>query len=180
MGLPNYLKSALGTAIVWGQPGASGVTKDLTLNALASGSARMGAKADLGATFDEDYVAIVIAETGSAPTAGFTADLFLAYSYDDTTWPGGVTGSDGAWPADGNEDEWLAQLAEGFIGSFKATNDANTVGIQNAIVFRPATRYVAPVFDNNLGQAIRNEGTATDNNSRVILIPKRHLIQQDA
>jgi hypothetical protein len=42
---------------------------------------------------------------------------------------------------------------------------------QNAVIIRPTARYVAPVIDNNLGQAIRNETTATDNDSRLILIP---------
>ena len=43
--------------------------------------------------------------------------------------------------------------------------------IQAPVVWRPIGRYVAPIVDNNLGQAIRDEATATNNGSRVILIP---------
>jgi hypothetical protein len=51
------------------------------------------------------------------------------------------------------------------------TNVSNTVIRQNAFLFRPISRYVAPIWDNNSGQALRNETTATDNESRVILVP---------
>jgi hypothetical protein len=43
--------------------------------------------------------------------------------------------------------------------------------IQAPVVWRPIGRYVAPIADNNLGVAVRDETTATDNASRVILIP---------
>ncbi len=162
----------LGTPAIWGEAGGAGVTKTLSLDALASGSARMGASLDLGAQWDQEYYVQLIIESGSAPTAGGTVDLYLACSNDGTTWPAGVTGSDGAWPADGNEDEWAAQLG-GPVCSLVATNDATTVQVQQPVIWRPTGRYVVPVVDNNMDQAVRDEATATNNDSRVILVPRQ-------
>ncbi len=163
-----------GTAVIWGEAGASGVTKTLSFDALASGSARMGASADLGADWDQEYLAILIIESGTAPTAGMAIDGYLAFSYDNSTWPAGVSGSDAAWPADGNEDEWAKQLGRPVI-SLISTNDGNVSQVQNGVRFRPKARYVAPVVDNNWDQAIRDEATATNNDSRFIIIPLQSL-----
>jgi len=179
MALPDYFKIAQGTSIVWGEAGASGVTHTLTFEALASGSGRMGAKADLGANWDEEYILIVWIESGTAPTAGGSVDVYLAWSHDDTNFPGGVSGSDGAWPADGNEDEWALQLGVPAI-SLIATNDGTTIQRQNARIIRPVSRYVAPVVDNNWSQAFRDETTATDNDARIILMPRQLFIQDAA
>jgi hypothetical protein len=59
-----------------------------------------------------------------------------------------------------------------------ATADANTVLEQAPVVWRPRGRYVVAILDNNLGQAFRDETTATDNGSRVILIPRRQKINE--
>jgi hypothetical protein len=177
--LPDYLKAEHGTAVIWGEAGASGVTKTLSFDALASGSGRMGASADLGAAWDQDYYVQLIIETGTAPTAGGSVEAYLACSYDNSTWPAGVSGSDGAWPADGNEDEWARQL--GLPATvLVATNDANTVQVQAPVIWRPTGRYVAPVVDNNMDQAVRDEATATNNESRLILVPVRSLVQDTA
>lgn len=175
MALPDYLAASHGTAVIWGEAGASGVTATLSLDALASGSARMGAAVDLGATWDQDYYVQLVIESGTAPTAGGTVDLYLASSYDNSTWPAGVSGSDGAWPADGNEDEWAKQLGLP-VCQLVATNDGNTVQKQQPVLWRPVGRYVVPVVDNNMDQAIRDEATATNNDSRVILVPVRSSV----
>lgn len=170
MALPDYARTTPGTAVIWGEAGAGGVTKTLSFDALASGSGRMGASADLGATFPE-YISIqLIVESGTAPTAGGTVDLYLAWSDDNSTWPAGVSGSDAAWPGDGNEDEWAKQLGAP-VTSLVATNDTDTVQVQNAVVVKTHGRYVTPVVDNNMDQAIRDEATATNNGSRIRLIP---------
>lgn len=179
MGLPDYFKIEPGTAIIWGEAGASGVTHTLSLDALADGVARMGAVADLGAQFDEEYAVMLVIETGTAPTAGNRVDLYLPCTHSTSYYPGGVTGSDGAWPGDSNEDEWALQLGAPVV-SLIATNDGNTVQIQAPVIWRPSGRYVVPVVDNNLGQAVRDETTATDNDSRVILVPRRMLVQDAA
>jgi len=169
MALPDSFKLEQGTAIVWGQPSASGVTANLSLNALADGAARMGASVDLGANWDRDYALYIVSETGTAPTAGLTHDIYFAHSRNNTDWPGGVTGSDAAYTL-GTSDANLRQIGQP-AGSLIVTNSANAVLRQNAIIFRPIAQYVAPIWDNNSGQALRNETTATDNDSRIILVP---------
>jgi hypothetical protein len=175
MALPDKILVEQGTAIVWGEAGASGVTATLSLDGLASGSARMGASVDLGINWRREYLVILQVETGTAPTAGLTVELYLASSHDNSTWPGGVTGSDNPWPGDGNEDEWSPQLGN-HVSVLVATNDGNTIQTQNAVIWRATGRYVAPVVDNNLNFAFRDETTATDNGSRVILVPLDEVI----
>lgn len=159
-----------GTSVVWGESGGSGVTNTLSLDALASTKARMGASVDLGANWQRLHVVEFRVETGTAPTAGTQAHLYLASSVDNSNWPGGVTGSDAAYK-DGEETEWLAQLSGAFVCSLNATNDATTVQKQAGVLWMPKGRYVAPVVHNQLGQAFRDETTASDNDSRVILTP---------
>jgi hypothetical protein len=169
MALPDYFKVEQGTAIIWGEAGASGVTHTLSFDALANAAARQGASADLGSDWDRDYAVYIIIETGTAPTAGNTVDLYLVNSRDGSEWPAKVTGSDGAYTL-GTADANLRQAGPA-AASLVATADADTVLIQAPVVWRPIGRYVAPIVDNNLGQAIRDEATATNNGSRVILIP---------
>jgi hypothetical protein len=169
MALPDTFKVSQGTAIIWGEAGASGVTNTLSLDALADGAARQGASVDLGSDWDRDYAVYLVVETGTAPTAGNVVDLYLVSSQNGTDWPAKVTGSDAAYTL-GTADANLRQAGPPVVSLF-ATNDANTVLRQAPVVWRPAGRYVAPIFDNNLGQAIRDETTATNNDSRVIIIP---------
>ena len=176
MALPDTFFVEQGTPIIWGEAGASGVTATLSLDGLANGSARMGASVDLGAKFARRYAVYFLVETGTAPTAGLTAELYLVCSYNGTTWPGGVTGSDGAWPSDGNEDEWSPQLGNP-VSVLVATNDGNTVQVQGPVIWEATGRYVAPVVDNNLGQTFRDQATATNNGSRVILVPLNEGVQ---
>lgn len=178
MALPDYFKAEMGTAVILGESGASGVTVALSFDALASGSGRMSAEFDLGADWDQLQIVWFYIETGTAPTAGGTVDFYAASSYDGTTYPGGVSGSEGAWPADGNEDEWAKQLE--LIGQYVATNDTNTVGVQAPVLWLPKSRYNCIVADNNMDQAVRDEATATNNDSRVIIVPYRQLVQDTA
>ena len=174
MALPDYIEATQGTAIVWGEAGASGVTATLSLDALANGAARMGAAVDLGANFADEYIVELRVETGTAPTAGSTVELYLLSSTDNTNWPAKVTGSDGAYTL-GTSDANLKQVGSPVV-TLVATNDGNTVLIQSQSIWRPRGRYVVPIVDNNLGQAFRDETTATDNGSRVILTPRRIVI----
>lgn len=179
MALPDYLSQEPGTALVWGEAGASGVTHTLTFDALASGSGRMGAEADLGANWAAGFSVELRVESGTAPTAGGTVELYLACSSDGTNYPAGVTGSDGAWPGDGNEDEWKTQLGLPVV-ILSATNDGTVVQQQNAVHWYPPCRFVVPVVDNNWSQAVRDEATATNNDSRVILTPLHTGIEDSA
>jgi len=171
-----YAKAEAGTAIVWGEAGGSGVTNTLSLDALANDAARMGAAVDLGAAWDQEYDVHLWVETGTAPTAGNAAELYLACSYDNTNWPGKVTGSDAAYPAtvDANKKQLWSPVVQ-----LVATNDGNTVLKQNPVTWRPSGRYVVPVVVNKLGQAFRDQGTNSNNGSRVILVPRR-CKQQDS
>lgn len=179
MALPDYFKTEPGTAVIWGEDGGAGVTLTLALDALADGAARMGDVADLGAAWDEEYMVMLVVETGTAPTAGLRVDLYLPCTHSASYYPGGVTGTDGAWPADGAEDEWALQLGAPVV-SLIATNDGNVTQVQAPVIWRPAARYVVPVVDNNLGQAFRDQAAAADNTSRVILVPRRLLVQDAA
>ena len=174
MALPDYVEITQGTAVVWGEAGASGVTATLSLDALANGAARQGASVDLGANFADEYIVELRVETGTAPTAGNTVELYLLSSTDNTNWPAKVTGSDGAYTL-GTSDANLRQAGPP-VATLIATNDGNTVLIQSQSIWRPRGRYVVPIVDNNLGQAFRDETTATDNGSRVILTPRRTVI----
>ena len=176
MALPDYVEITQGTAVVWGEAGASGVTATLSLDALANGAARQGASVDLGANFADEYMVELRVETGTAPTAGNTVELYLLSSTDNTNWPAKVTGSDGAYTL-GTSDANLRQAGPP-VATLVATNDGNTVLIQNQSIWRPRGRYVVPIVDNNLGQAFRDETTATDNGSRVILTPRRTVINE--
>jgi hypothetical protein len=174
MALPDYVEITQGTAIVWGEAGASGVTATLSLDGLASGAARQGASVDLGANFADEYIVELRVETGTAPTAGNTAELYLLSSTDNSNWPAKVTGSDAAYTL-GTSDANLRQAGPPVV-TLVATNDGNTVLIQNQSIWRPRGRYVSPIVDNNLGVAFRDETTATDNGSRVILTPRRTVV----
>jgi len=174
MGLPDYIQITQGTAIVWGESGGSGVTATLSLNNLANGSAQQGAYVDLGANYEGTYIAILAIETGTAATAGNTYDLFFGYSHDNTVWPAKLTGSNGSYTL-GTSDANLRQIGSPAV-SLVVTADGNTVLTQVGSIVRPRGRYVAPLVDNNSGQATRNQGTASDNLSRVYLIPRRLVI----
>jgi len=113
-------------------------------------------------------------ETGTAPTAGLTVEVYLLSSWDNTNWPAKATGSDGAYTL-GTSDANLRQAGAPVI-TLVATNDADTVLTQAPVIWRPRGRYVAPILDNNLGQAIRDEATATNNGTRIILVPRRTII----
>lgn len=174
MALPDYIEVTSGTPVIWGEAGASGVTATLSLDGLANGAARQGNYVDLGANYADEYYVYLIVETGTAPTAGLTAELYLLSSYNGTTWPAKATGSDAAYTL-GTSDANLRQAGTPVV-SLIATNDTNTTLVQMPVIWRPRGRYVAPIVDNNLGQAFRDETTATDNDSRVILIPRRSVI----
>ena len=174
MALPDYIEATQGTAIIWGEAGASGVTATLSVDGLANAAARQGASVDLGANFADEYLVYLQVETGTAPTAGNTVEVYLLSSWDNTNWPAKVTGSDGAYTL-GTSDANLRQAGPPVV-TLVATNDGNTVLTQAPTIWRPRGRYVAPIIDNNLGQAFRDETTATDNGTRIILVPRRTVI----
>lgn len=177
MALPDYSGLVQGTPIIWGESGASGVTHTMSLDALANGTAQQGASADLALSLSGGAVLLLpqfcyvylSVETGTAPTAGLTVELYLVSSYNNTLWPAKATGSNGSYTL-GTSDANLRQAGNPVV-SLSATNDGNTVLTQAPSIWVPRGRYVAPIVDNNLGQAFRDEATASNNDSRVIVVP---------
>lgn len=176
MALPDYQEVTQGTAIVWGESGGSGVTATMAVNALANGAAWMGAAVDLGANFARRYRVTLRTETGTAPTAGNTDDLHLVTSADNTNWPAKVTGSSASYTL-GTSDANLRQAGPPVV-SLIATADANTTLEQASVIWEPEGRYVVPIRVNRMGQAYRNQATASNNTSRVILTPLRDVINE--
>jgi len=171
--MPTYLLAEMGTAVVWGHPSGSGVTHNLSINNLANAAGRMGVYADLGATWNQLHILEAWVETGTAPTAGATCEVYLAFSRDGSNWPGKVDGTDAAYPATVASNK--LQLGLPYV--LVATNDTNTTIRQNAVLVRPRAQYVAPVFVNLLGQATRNQATPANNTSRVFLTAYKESVQ---
>ena len=175
MTLPDFLKLNQGTAIVWGVPSAVlmglTVTKDMSIDALASGSGRNGVYADLGADFEQEYAVFILAETGTAPTAGNVVEVFFATSPVTSAFPGKATGTDAVYSSTPSVASNKLQIG-GVPFILTATADTNTELIQYAGIFTPPCRYVAPVYINSLGQALRDEATASNNTSGIILVPR--------
>ena len=105
-----------------------------------------------------------------APTAGEVIELYWAASHDNTTFPGGATGTDAAYKA-GEEAEWAKQLM--LIGCLVVTNDADSVVQTQVFVFEPPTRYGCPVIINNAGQAFEGD----DDSHQLTLTPVVDEIQ---
>ncbi len=148
-----------GADIVWK---ASGGDYAITLASISNGAGRCGAKADLGAAFAARYAMTVEINLDVAPTAGNTIEVYWAPSHNNTTFPGGATGTDAAYKA-GEEDEWKKQLLS--IGCVVVTADADTIVQTQTFVFSPPARYGCPVVINKTGVAF--EG---DNNSHQLTL----------
>lgn len=164
---------AQGTEIVWGTSGGAGITsgKNILLDNLASGAAREGVYADLGATFSEWYRLWIVIETGTAPAAERQIDVHLNWSYDGTNWSGGGTGTDAAFTL-GTNDVNLRNINGGSISGLLQPGAAgNTTFRSGPFDVLARGRYVSPIVVNRMDVAIRNQTTDSDNTSRIILVP---------
>ena len=100
----------------------------------------------------------------AAPSAGTAIEIYWAASRDNTTFPGGATGSDGAYKP-GEESEWKRQLM--LIGCLVLTADGASV-VQTAVFeFWPPTRYGCPVVINTSGQILEDDNDA----HRITFVP---------
>jgi len=140
-----------GTAMIWK---ASGGDYAITLTSIADGAGRCGVKADLGAAFAPKYALTAEINLDAAPTAGEVIEIYWAPSRDNSTFPGGATGTDVAYKA-GEEDEWKKQLL--FVGAIVVTADADAVVQTQVFVFSPPARYGCPVVINHSGQAFEGD-----------------------
>lgn len=161
-----------GTPIVWGTSGGSGVTKNILLDALAAGAAREGVYADLGATFPEWFSLWLWAETGTAPTADEQVECWLNWSHNTTDWSGGGTGTDAAYTIGSNNANLRLVNQGSQSANVLVTATANTLFKAGPFSVRARARYVSPIVVNRFAtQTLRDQATASDHASRVILVP---------
>ena len=112
---------------------------------------------DLGDPCDMEYVFALFIDANVAPTEDNVAEMYLAFSPDNSNWPGGVSGSDAVFAG---KKEQLVKLRP-FLTQNTTDNQMMILGR-----VRPSARYVVPVVINTLGQALAAAG-----NSYVIAWP---------
>lgn len=148
--MANEVLQKYGTATTWT---SSGGDKAMSMASLASGSARVGASLDRGATRSRKMVFELQVDLGTSPTKGTTVDLYLITSSDNTNWDGGTAPSDAAL---GSVDT-LPQLT--YVGSL-VVDDITTPNQRTSFEIENGARYIAPVVHNNgTGQSFSATGT---------------------
>ncbi len=162
--MPTEILIRQGTAKVWK---ATGGDYAMTLAGLAEQAGRMGQKADLAdaaGRLAPRWAVVAKLNMDVAPAAGSVLELYWAPSCDNTSFPGGVTGSDGPYKP-GEEDEWKKQLL--LVGCVVLTADADSVVQTQVFEFWPPARYGCPVIVNKSGQALEGD----DDAHRITLVP---------
>lgn len=157
-----------GTATVWADTTdysstVSGLarTHQIDLTSLASGSARQGAKADLGATRAAKYNVLIAIEIAASAASDEKIDVYFGFSPSATAGnanPGGLTGADAAYTGTAGDSlaDSLKQLE--FAGSLITTADNTTVVQYGKVGELYATgRYVSPVLVNNSTGALMTD-----------------------
>lgn len=160
------------TPIVWGPSGASGVTRDLSINGLGANAAWMGQAADLGEFYPALIELTMEYETGNAPAALAEISTYLAWSRNGTSWPGLVTGLDASYTIGANDIN-LRPLGMNY--PWLARAEANTLQRYFTYLIVPRGRWVAPVVHNRMGVTFRNQSPATANLSRITIVPSLEL-----
>ena len=162
----NEILTKTGTPIVWADTtdfpggGVGGLvrTHQIDLTSLASGAARQGAKADLGATRARRFAVVTRLEYAVAPTAADLASIWLGESHSGTAGtlnPGNLTGADAAYTgySGGTLADSIKQLR--FAGAMILENVATTtVQYQSVGIVEDLQRYVSPVLYNEADQAL--------------------------
>lgn len=177
MALPDNFQFNIGNAITWGDSGAAGVTSGawLSFNALASAAGQMGQSMDLGSLFAMDWACILAVEAGgTAPASGTIAEAYLAFSYNNSWWPGFVSGANAAYPVTVDQNKRMLGTPVNIV---TAVNTSNTLFVQAPTVFTPLGRYVSPVVVNLLGTIVRSYAAPSSGNSRLILYPLQGTVQ---
>ena len=175
MAVLGYSKLEQGSLVTWQ---ASGGTYTMTgMDGLANNGARMGPSHDLGARFYEAHAVWLISKLSNASVGNQKrVNLYLPTSRDNLagSWPGRVTGSDGAYPP-GSEtlDDVIAQLGATMGLTMIGDTDSQQ---QEAFIWYPPRRYVAPVLVNRAGQSL----SLTANDTQILMAPLRRLIEDVA
>ena len=150
MSVNAYLNNIQGAAISW-KPSTG--TYLMTCSALASTSARQGAKGDLasgGTAWAQRWAGLVNYTLGAAVTNGNAVELYWAPSPTSTAGtdnPGGANGTDAAFATPA---EYKLQLL--FLGNLNPSNNAGTGTQIQEFEFFPPTQYGMPVIVNSSGQ----------------------------
>lgn len=169
MALPDSAKLTIGTPIVLadttdygsGSAALGARTDQIDLTSLASDAARQSDQVDFTANLDLEYVVAAAIEFDTAPTAGETMDLYIAWSNDSTAAdgnPAGISGSDAAYTGySSNLANSLKQLQ--YVGSLVSTVQiATTVQVDTAIAtITPRARYGTLVVHNNTSDALEGD-----------------------
>ena len=161
------------SAVVWADTtdfSVTGITRthQIDLTSLASGAARQGAKADLGANPADEYIVECAFEFGgSAPTIGLPMMIYFGFSDNATAGtlnPGGLSGTDAAGITTATGRSQLFQA-----GLFPVlASGAGTVQRMQLSIIRPPARYVMPNVYNGTDQALDSDAI----NMYVRLLPR--------
>ncbi len=159
------LKTTRGTPIVWSDSGAD---LAMTLNNLAAGAARIGARKDQGAgATDEIFEVRLTVQFETAPAIGETVDVYVSTS-------------------DGTEEDGQEGVADALLGTVESLKNMNQIGslivtstdaahdMTASFVVRILTRYFSPVVYN---QSVGDNLKATANTSKITFTP---IIPQSA
>ena len=132
----------------------------MTLNNLAAGAGRVGARLDLGAgSTPGDFEIRVTLQFETAPVVGETVDIYLATS-NGTEEDGQVGSADAAVTED-----HLKNL--NFIGSLVVTSTDADHDMTASFMARVSTRYVSVVAFNNTADNLQ----ATNDTGEITLTP---------
>ena len=128
------------------------VTATLTLDSLASGSARQSTVIDLGANHAAEMLVRLRTKWASAPTSGTLLRLFAAWCETNSNYPGGCSGSDAAF-SDVDDLRNLDELKP-------LVADADTDSQVVSCCVRVQARYlILVVYNDATGKALSGTGS---------------------
>jgi hypothetical protein len=172
MALPDTVRLTAGTPIVFGEDSGTilglTVTHTLAVDALAAGAGRMSDSADLDNGSGQLPVLLMVqvaVETGTAPTAGTVVPVYLAFANSTSHFPAAITGTDGAFTvANRNQLGVPASILVAYAtGTVTQKQQPSMVLVKG--------RYLAVVLINDMNQAVRDEATASNNETGVVVTP---------
>jgi hypothetical protein len=144
---------------------ASAATITLTLTSLTNGSWRASTAVDNTSNLYLDAILGGSVQMGTSPTNNGTFDIYLYSTYDGTNYTGGVSGTDAAYTADGEEK--LFVLVKSIIVDNTTDQDYVWGSVSVAAAFGgtlPSKWGV--VVENNTG--VTTNATGTNNETQFI------------
>lgn len=162
----------VGSQITWQQ---SGGTNAMSMDSLATATARQGAKSAtlVDATKGLPALLEVVISTvlQAAPTDGNTVDVYIGFSSSATAGtdnPGNLSGTDASLSGPTSVTPQLV-----FVGSLVCSNTVGTGTQEQRFLVAPQDAYMSPVIVNNSGQTT----SATANKTVITVTP---LYQQSS